>query len=75
MGRVPMPKSANRTSSQEIDAAGSHRQISRGVREGLDAPAAYGVEEAVIEFDHRRFPSAFNSVAPSFFSMLSITAK
>src|ERR1700745_1535080 len=37
MGRVPMPKSANRTSSQEIDAAGSHRQISRGVGEGSEA--------------------------------------
>jgi hypothetical protein len=37
MGRVPMPKSANRTSSQEIDAAGSHRQISRGVAKGSEA--------------------------------------
>jgi hypothetical protein len=44
MGRVPMPKSANRTSSQEIDAAGSHRQISRGVGEGrkrLEARSRY----------------------------------
>src|SRR5262245_14769004 len=44
MGRVPMPKSANRTSSQEIDAAGSHRQVSRGLgedRKRLEARGRY----------------------------------
>jgi len=41
MGRVPMPKSANRTSSQEIEVTGKYLVVSEKVRKRLEARSRY----------------------------------